>query len=210
MTDSSTAKGSWPHDELIHAWWVEPGHLLAGEYPGALTRTRARAKLALLADAGVQTIIDLTEDVDALTPYEDLLGELAVDTGHSMRRHRYPIPDNHVVDDAGYDAILARLHTEIGAGRTVYVHCWGGRGRTSTVVGCWLIEQGLDYRQTIDRLRELRSGTRKAWVEVPESRSQHDVLRRRALRQAARTSKGEQAIQPDEPDHDDDGPQRGR
>ena len=25
----------WPHDETLHAWWVEPGRLLAGEYPGS-------------------------------------------------------------------------------------------------------------------------------------------------------------------------------
>lgn len=27
---------TWPHDQLIHAWWVMPGRLLAGEYPGSL------------------------------------------------------------------------------------------------------------------------------------------------------------------------------
>lgn len=99
---------------------------------------------------------------------------------HEEIFHRYPIPDNHVIDDAGYDDILARLRSELNSGRTVYLHCWGGRGRTSTVVGCWLIEQGLDYDATIARLKELRCNTRKSHVCVPESRSQHEVLRRRA------------------------------
>ncbi|MBI2698295.1 MAG: hypothetical protein HYX31_03875 [Mycobacterium sp.] len=99
---------------------------------------------------------------------------------HEEIFHRYPIPDNHVIDDAGYDDILARLRSELNSGRTVYLHCWGGRGRTSTVVGCWLIEQGLDYDATIARLKELRCNTRNSHVSVPESRSQHEVLRRRA------------------------------
>jgi protein-tyrosine phosphatase len=170
----------WPHDDFFHAWWVEPDRLLAGEYPGAPTRTKAITKLRLLADAGVDTIIDLTEDVDGLEPYSHLLDEIADDTGHSIRRYRHPIPDNHVIDDAGYDNILARINAEISSGRMVYMHCWGGRGRTSTVVGCRLIEHGLDYDATIARLRKLRSNTKKAAVEVPESQSQHDVLRRRA------------------------------
>lgn len=50
----------WPHDEIFHAWWVEPGRLLAGEYPGALTRAKAIAKIRMLDEAGVDTIIDLT------------------------------------------------------------------------------------------------------------------------------------------------------
>ena len=28
----------WPHHEVLHAWWVEPGAVLAGEYPGIATR----------------------------------------------------------------------------------------------------------------------------------------------------------------------------
>ena len=34
----------WPHDEILHAWWVEPGRLLAGEYPGARTPEKARRR----------------------------------------------------------------------------------------------------------------------------------------------------------------------
>jgi protein-tyrosine phosphatase len=172
----------WPHDDVFHAWWVKPDQLLAGEYPGALTRAKAITKLRMLAAAGVDTIIDLTEDVDGLEPYSHLLDKIADDSRHSIRRYRHPIPDNHVTDDAGYDDIVARINTEIDSGRAVYVHCWGGRGRTSTVLGCWLIEQGLDYDATIARIEELRSNTKKSGVQVPESQSQHDVLRRRAKR----------------------------
>lgn len=38
---------------------------------------------------------------------------------HEEIFHRYPIPDNHVIDDAGYDDILARLRSELNSGRTV-------------------------------------------------------------------------------------------
>ena len=111
-----------------------------------------------------------------------LLDEITAESGRSIRHYCHPIPDNHVIDDAGYDDVLARISSEIDLGRIVYVPCWGGRGRTSTVVGCWLIEHGLDYEATIARLKELRSNTRKSRVSVPESHSQHEILRRRAKR----------------------------
>jgi hypothetical protein len=35
----------WPHDATLHAWWVEPGRLLAGEYFGAQTPDKTRQKV---------------------------------------------------------------------------------------------------------------------------------------------------------------------
>jgi protein-tyrosine phosphatase len=85
-----------------------------------------------------------------------------------------------VLAGEGYDEIVDRIRGEIDSGRTVYVHCWGGKGRTTTVVGCLLIDGGLDYDAAIARLAELRAGTRKASDICPESASQHRVLRQRA------------------------------
>src|SRR5690348_14087765 len=63
----------WPHDAILHAWWVEPGRLLAGEYPGALTPGKAATKVRLLVDAGVDSIVDLTTPDDHLDPYLETL-----------------------------------------------------------------------------------------------------------------------------------------
>src|SRR3712207_6971239 len=40
-----------------------------------------------------------------------------------------------------------------------YVHCWGGIGRTGTVVGCYLVEHGMDGEQAIAAIAEWRAGT---------------------------------------------------
>lgn len=164
---------SWAHDDIIHAWWVIPGRLLAGEYPSSTSPDKAAVKLQTLLDAGVDSFADLTE-VGELTPYHH---DLAV------TYTRFPIPDQSVIDDDGYNAILAHIRGEIDAGRVVYVHCWGGKGRTGTVVGAWLIaEEGLGYLAALKRMQELRRGTRKAHEPVPENHTQHAVLERRAQR----------------------------
>ncbi|PEG58949.1 tyrosine-protein phosphatase [Mycolicibacterium boenickei] len=172
----------WPHDDILHAWWVEPNRLLAGEYPGATTAEKAEAKIRVLLDAGIDTIIDLTTEGDRLTPYLALLRAEAEKSGRTVRHFAHPIPDFGVIDDAGYDAILARIHSELDAGRNVYVHCWGGKGRTGTVIGCLLAESGLSYDDVIDRIAELRAGTRKAAFVCPESAAQRDLLRARCSR----------------------------
>jgi hypothetical protein len=163
----------WPHDEFLHAWWVEPGRLLAGEYPGATTPEKAMKKVRLLVEAGVDSIVDLTTPADGLAPYVETLRLAADEAGQRISHFAYPIPDMSVIDEEGYDRILVRIRGQIGLGRTVYVHCWGGKGRTCTVIGCLFIDDGLDYEAAIARIAELRVGTRKATDPCPESVAQH-------------------------------------
>jgi protein-tyrosine phosphatase len=172
----------WPHDATLHAWWVEPGRLLAGEYPGARTPEKTRQKVRLIVDAGIDTIIDLTTPDDGLEPYEQDLMAAAEQAARQIRHYAYPIPDMGVLDDEGYDEIVDRIRGEMDSGRVVYVQCWGGKGRTSTVIGCLLIDGGMDYDAAIARIAELRAETRKAIDACPESPSQHRLLRERAAR----------------------------
>ena len=182
-TNNDTA--SWEQDELIHGYWVIPGQLLAAEYPGAKEPEKAKKKLQVLRDAGVNSFVDLTEpgertwDGTPLLPYAGLLGADVTYT-------RFAIPDTSVIDDEGYDAILDHIRAEIAAGKVVLTHCWGGKGRTGTVVGALLIDRdGLGYPEVIDCMQELRAGSKKADHPVPDTPEQHAVLRRRAQRAGA-------------------------
>jgi hypothetical protein len=183
---------SWAEDQTIHAYFVVPGRLLAGEYPNSTDLDRAPRKRQALLDAGVTSIVDLTEprepnlDGVRLEPYKDLLMAQAKDRGIRVKYARFAIPDNSVIHDEGYDDILAHIQGELDAGEVIYAHCYGGKGRTGTVVGAWLIDnEGLGYPQAIDRMQELRRGSSKAAHPVPDTEEQRDVLRRRAQRRAA-------------------------
>jgi predicted protein tyrosine phosphatase len=170
---------TWSHDDLLHAWWVSPGSVLAGEFPGHPDGDRAAHQVNLLVDHGIRTFVDLTTGDDALADYADHVAVAAANRRLDLRRVRHPIPDFGVVGDDDYDRILTTITSAAERGG-VYVHCWGGVGRTGTVVACVLIDEGLGFQAALARLGELRAGTRKAHRPSPENDAQLDVLRRRA------------------------------
>jgi len=181
---------SWSHDDILHGWWVQPGRLLAGEYPASLDVAKGVEKRRVLLEAGVDSIVDLTEagecswGGDVLEDYRGALNSVADELGVGRPAYvRHPIPDRSTIDDDGYDRIIGHIRAELDAGRVVYVHCWGGKGRTATVVGAWLVaEEGLDADAALNRIIELRAGTRKADDDAPENADQCAVLRRLATR----------------------------
>ena len=122
-----------------NTYWVIPGKLLAGEYPGARDPEETRSRLRRFLAAGVSHFIDLTE-AGELTPYAELLAEVA-DYGTSHQR--FPIRHVSVPEEPKTMAeILAAIDRGIAEGGITYVHCRGGIGRTGLAVACWLQERG--------------------------------------------------------------------
>ena len=171
---------TWPHDDLAHAWWVTPGVVLAGEYPTDSRRTTE--KLDVLLDAGIRTFIDLTTPHDGLHGYEPMLDRMATERGLDARRVAIPIPDMSVLDVDGYTPIVELMAAEVDAGRPVYVHCWGGIGRTGTIIGCWLVRNGCTADEAVNEIATLRAGTRKHRRRSPETDEQIRTIARWAAR----------------------------
>ncbi len=173
----------WAHDETVHAWWVEADKVLAGEYPGDETANRARDKVNLLVDSGIRTFIDLTTSDDGLESYSMHVSIAAEHRQLELRYLSFPIPDLSVTTDEVYDEILKVIAEESRRG-AVYIHCWGGVGRTGTVIGCLLADRGMDADRIRAELTALRLGTRKEERACPETTEQLAVIDRRAARTA--------------------------
>lgn len=134
-------------------YWVEPGRLLAGEYPGHWEEATARRRIGTFLDSGVRSFIDLTHPDDPLAEYRTALVRAAGSRGVDARHHSFPIRDLDVPESrAAMAAILEAIRDSLEAGGRTYVHCWGGIGRTGVVIGCWLIERGLDGPQALAEL----------------------------------------------------------
>lgn len=152
---------------IPESYWVDE-RLLAGEYPRDLEDATSPAKVARIADAGVTVFIDLTEEGE-LAPYKQMLPP-------RVRMIRRAIRDGGVPSDEEMDAILDLIDAELESGETVYVHCWGGRGRTGTVVGCWLVRHGLSGEEALARIAELRQTPDGRRNGSPETAAQRAMI----------------------------------
>lgn len=158
---------------LPNSYWVLPGRLLAGEYPGGITLEQTQVRLARLLEAGVNSFIDLTQAGEA-EPYEAALPVSIDYLRKPIRDHGTPtIP-------AEMTEILACVQSSLREGRRVYLHCRAGIGRTGMVAGCLLVEQGLSGEDALAELNRLwrQSARASQWPAVPETEEQIDYVRR--------------------------------
>ena len=143
--------------------------LLAGPYPGALDPAEAMRRLRAFSRHGVTLFVDLTHPADPLEPYE-----LWLDPG--ARRVSHPIVDMGTTTVPHMTRILDDVDETVAAGGSVYVHCWGGLGRTGTVVGCWLVRHGLDAGDAVARIAELRRDLPDAALASPQTAAQRAMI----------------------------------
>ncbi len=171
------ARGPW-HDErplpLPFGYWVPGLELFAGEYPGAKYGAEAVPRLERLVEAGFTCFVDLTEEGE-LIPYEPLLEQVWGDRPVFYQRH--PIRDVSVPKNEGeMNAILDSLEVALALGHRIYVHCWGGVGRTGTTVGCLLVRHGLDGEEALGEVARLFGRTIKNERESPETDQQREYV----------------------------------
>ena len=133
-----------PHD---NCYWLLPGRVMAGEYPGLADPQQQSRRLEAMVGAGVCVVVDLTDPSEGLPPYVDALRATA--QGAAIQCQRFPIKDFSVPEAATMRCILDAVDAALAAGDTVYLHCHGGIGRTGTVVGCWLVERGFTPAQAL-------------------------------------------------------------
>jgi hypothetical protein len=167
------------HAELPNTYWVRPGALAAGEYPGHQDAAEAVVRVGRLLDAGIDCFIDLTEPGDGLEPYEPVLRQEAATRGRpDIAYLRLPIRDLRVPTRADMSAILDLIDTALASNRRVFVHCWGGVGRTGTVVGCHLVRHGVSGGAALREVASLFGGTPKAARRTsPETEAQQRFVR---------------------------------
>jgi hypothetical protein len=175
---------SLPPPPIGHSYWVVPGRLLAGAYPGDRRASRALEKLRQLLQAGVTLFVDLTEAYEyGLPPYLPLLGRdsplLQEGEAFSVRtvaHRRMPIPDMGTPSPEEMTDILDTIDAGIAAGRVIYLHCYAGLGRTGTVVGCYLVRHGLRGEEALDEIARLRAGMPDGRLRSPQTVAQHEMV----------------------------------
>ena len=173
---------------LANTYWVDPGRFAAGEYPGAWDRGEAAGRLRTLLRAGIDCFIDLTQRDEGLAPYAGIAAQEASRLGTEFVHERHAIVDMDVPRSPQQTAgILNAIDRALDDGQNVYVHCWGGIGRTGTVVGCWLVRHGMTGDEALAQIAQWWQGMEKAYRHP---RSPQTAQQRAYVRNWAEPSRG--------------------
>lgn len=158
----------------LHQSYYLNGYLFAGEYPGDKDETVARQKINHMVHFGVKHFVDLTEEGE-LKPYDHLLPE-------GTTYLRFPIPDCGVPQSIeSVNRLLDKISDFEKMDGYTYIHCWGGVGRTGTIVGCLKARELQQSGSGYDALTVLRNFFRdmpkSAYRKTPETAEQEAFVR---------------------------------
>lgn len=163
---------------ISESYWVAPGRLLAGEYPGRYEEEQTRKRIDAFIEEGFNVFIDLTKP-NEVYPYAHLLLEQSRVYDLEVKYHRFPIGDFGLPTPELMKSILDTIDAELQAGKKIYVHCWGGIGRTGTTVGCYLARHGKTGEEALRQLSEWWKGVPKSQLHTrsPETHEQIEFIR---------------------------------
>jgi hypothetical protein len=172
-----------PRVPFPRSYWIVPGKLLAGYYPGGLDTSRTDENIKRLLWAGIRYIINLMEEnernryEDPLPSYENVIMRYAKRAGVNLTCVRRPTKDLVAPTPVYIRNILDEIDNAILQDKPVYVHCWGGKGRTGTVVGCYLARHGYAQGQDVlDLIEKLRCNDPDAYHPLPDTPQQRDMV----------------------------------
>lgn len=168
---------------FARSYWVIPGKFLAGHYPGDTSPVEMKKKLRGLISAGIRYVINLMEEAEhdryrgLFSPYQPHLNKYAHEKGADITCVRRPIADMDIPSKEEMEAILNEIDFAVENEKPVYVHCLGGKGRTGTVVGCYLMRHGIAAKSTVfEVIQHLRRNDPESRHPSPESTIQRHMV----------------------------------
>ena len=160
--------------------WLIDGIIAGSGFPGRLFLSsvghtshpleKLEIDLRFLRDQGIRAILSLTEqpldgrpeDVACLgllaTPWDFHAERQALQEFGFDYRH-IPIADMTAPGMGDLGLAMEFIETAERKRKPVLVHCAVGRGRTGTVLACYLVQKGFDPAEAIRRVRSRRPGS---------------------------------------------------
>lgn len=168
---------------IPRSFWVIPEKFLAGPYPGDTDPVEAKKKLTALIEMGIRYVLNLMEPNEfehysgRFYPYVDQMEAIAKEMKVSVTFDQISIKDHGAPSRQEMVRILNQIDLCIKHDKPVYLHCLGGRGRTGTVVGCYLIRHGLATgNNVIDKIKDLRRNVINWSSPSPETQVQAKLV----------------------------------
>jgi protein-tyrosine phosphatase len=160
------------------SYWVIPGELLAGAYPSSVSEAERLEILEGLLAAGIKTVINLTESGEINHQGIELYDYAPQFGSEGIEVHRKPIRDVDIPTNEEMDEILDLIEESLTNNKPVYFHCWGGVGRTGTVLGCYLLKTRMATPDNVfAHITHLKRNTPMHHRPSPETDEQMDFVR---------------------------------
>lgn len=132
------------------------------------------ADFAQLEQHGIDAILTLTRRDPQSYPDMPIWSDIAW--------HHGPIPDGSITDDKSMLESVAFVDAMYKAGKTVYVHCRGGIGRSGTIlIAYYVLHRGMTVEQARNMVRPRRNyegnacaadqgSPQREWIDALESK----------------------------------------
>ncbi|KAJ3113863.1 hypothetical protein HK098_007534 [Nowakowskiella sp. JEL0407] len=154
---------TFPNGPTTHSNWVIPQRLIAGAYPGHKDDNPHKELIDSVLAAGVSTFVcvQTANELRHFNPYQPY----AKSKKPNLEFILLPVVDHHVTADE----LLVNLAKDIirrvnETDEVIYVHCWGGHGRTgsviSVVLGLYYGMSGEDAMDLCQKYHDLRDNPR--------------------------------------------------
>ena len=159
----------------LHQSYQVCGKIYAGEYPGDKYGQTAEVRLKRMLHFGVKHFVDLTEEGEH-RPYNQLLPK-------GTTYLRFPIEDVSVPNSLeSVHSLIDEIESLAQQDGYTYIHCWGGVGRTATIVACYHARQAL-ADPTLEHalgamLLNFSKMPKSSYRQAPETDEQVDFVRR--------------------------------
>ncbi|CAM9444571.1 unnamed protein product [Discosporangium mesarthrocarpum] len=189
--------------------WVLPGKLLVGAYPASIDDEQHAHLLCAILLEGVSTFVCLQQEYlevgvteamwktgEAIRPYYDDVLKLLCRLQELRKKDplvypsiaapekaefvHFPIVDCNIADDTKVLRLAVQLSCRVASGEVMYLHCWGGHGRTGTVVSIMLhLMYGLGAKESMERCQFVHD-VRRVPIQVgsPQTESQRQQVER--------------------------------
>lgn len=186
--------------------WVIPGVLLVGAFPASADDDETFLLISEILKLGINKFVCLQQEYresgvseamwragHGLRPYYEDVKKIVANKSKfdtfrgvkicessELNFVHFPIRDCGITDDAAVLKLCRQLVKAISEGEVLYLHCWGGHGRTGTVVCIMLyLMYQLDAREAMQRCQKVHD-MRQYPVEVgsPQTQSQRDQVAR--------------------------------
>ena len=159
------------------SYWVLPNRFIVGEIPASMKEEETIAKLNGLIRVNVNVVINLMEEDEKNYENKSFYDYAPYLNKHNIETHRLPIKDLSIPSIDTMRNILSIVQDSIRQKKIVYLHCWGGVGRTGTAVGCFLLNNSLASKENVlETINYLKRTTSIDKRQSPETEEQRKFL----------------------------------